>query len=1342
MKNCLVVLGMHRSGTSAFTGILNLLGVNLGSKLLETQADNPKGFFENKYVVLANDCILQTLNRSWDDTFPLPPNWLDKFEGCQLLEDIREFLRSDIIENQLSALKDPRLSKLLPLWLPLFSAEGVAPHFAVVIRNPLEIAHSLAHRNGFSTEKSLLLWMQHMMDAERNTRLLPRGLIKFETLLSDPRQSVERLFRSAGLELPIFSDEHSEELSHFIDRNMRHYEVSDNALETQCLKVVTDYYRLLCKIADLGVATLQDIKDMDELYTQFEASQSLFYNEDILKSNSSRGHGCAPADYQAELARIKEQFERDKIFREYRYIANTDYLYKERPLLQSQIKRLEQDINQFIGSPPWRVYKKYQETVVKVLPEGTPLRKALQRLKSLLFGIASANVGSRDHQSGGKIESTQESGIEAETTTGQVSVNRANAPEIASSWERLIFPEIENPEVSIIIPVFNNWHFTYKCLQSVHLHTDGSYEVIVVDNHSSDATAQLLADMRGIRVITNATNEVFVNACNQAAKSAKANYLLLLNNDTEVTPGWLDAMLAPFDDASTGIVGAKLIYPDGSLQEAGGIIWRDGSGCNFGHGDDPELPQYSYRRAVDYCSGACLMIPRKLWERIGGFDQRYAPAYYEDTDLCFTVRALNYKVVFQPAARIVHYGGASAGKETNSGYKRYQEINRHTFVEKWRKELDTDHVPSSDGLFRARERSGRKHILIIDHYVPTFDRDSGSLRMLSMLQILQDMDFKVSFWPDDLTYDARYTKKLQDLGIETYYGAMNFEDFIREQGDKLDFILMSRPATAKKYLHLVKKYSNARTIFDTVDLHFVREQRRLELEVQQWKNLEFFLAEETDNTFVVSPTEKEILAGENFADKVAVVSNIHSLEPCVKGFEQRHGLMFIGGFAHPPNEEGIIWFVEFILPLIRKNIPDLHLTIVGSDPTEALKAIQSSYVTVTGYVEDVSGYFNDSRVFVSPLLHGAGVKGKIGQSFSYGLPVVTTSIGAEGMQLTDGHNALIADSETEFASKVIELYTDKFLWQKLSTNSRQVIREQFSTATIRAALEKVLGDNAPQRRSRTAVPRPVIVHCHLFKNAGSTLDWSLKRQFGAGFIDHRDDDSMRRGASFLGPYIEGHTRLSALSSHEVRLPLPVSEAFQVLPIIALRHPIDRARSVYDFERRQEADTPGAIHAKQLSFADYIRWRMQPDVRPVIRNFHCCFCISNFDTMIGEQEYFDSVALLSRTPLLVIVERYDESMILLEHNLEQYFPDIDLSYVRQNETPGREGSLEQRVAAVFDELGAELTVEFREKNHWDMKLYEDAQAILNERLGSLGRIDSLLENFHARCRLLSAHSVEE
>ncbi len=1298
---------MHRSGTSAFTGILDLLGVNLGSRMLETQADNPKGFFENKYVVQANDCILETLERNWDDPFPLPGGWRERFDGSQLHDDIRAFLRDEMVEGQLSALKDPRLSRLLPLWLPHFHAENVALHCAIVIRNPLEIAESLAERNGFSREKSLLLWMLHMLEAERHSRGLPRGFIRYDALLQDPEAAVGRLFRAAGLDAPAPDAGNSGALADFLDGNMRHHALPDESLDADCPAPVAAYYRLLCRIAESGEATAQDLAAIDALAEEFNGALDLFYNADVVASQ-----GRPPTADHDGLERVREQFERDKIFREYRYIANTDFLYRDRARLQAHADNLEQEIGQFIGSPPWRVYKKYQETVEQLFPEGSATRRLLQGIRGMLPG------------GGGPAAPAAEETPEA----------AAETPTEAVTWKPLAFATAENPRVSIIIPVFNKWEFTFKCLRSVRDHTSGSYEIIVVDNHSTDETPDMLAGMEGIRVITNESNEVFVNACNQAANVAAGEYILLLNNDTEVTPGWLEALLAPFEDASTGIVGAKLVYPDGSLQEAGGIIWRDGTGCNYGHGDNPDLPQFNYRRNVDYCSGACLAIPRSLWRELGGFDTRYAPAYYEDTDLCFAVRALKYNVVYQPAATVVHFGGASAGKETTSGYKRFQEVNRHKFVEKWADVLEGDHVESSAGTQVAREKRGDRHILIIDHYVPTFDRDSGSQRMVSMLSILVDMGWKVSFWPDDLTFDPRYTRVLQDLGVETYYGELAFEDVMAVIGADLDAVLMSRPATAQKYLGPVKKFSDAHTIFDTVDLHYVREQRRLELEVQQWKNLEFYLAEETDTTLVVSPTEQELLSTEAFADKVAVVSNIHALEPCETGFEDRSGLMFIGGFAHPPNEEGVIWFIEYILPLVRRKIPDIHLTIVGAEPTERLLALAGEGITVTGYVEDVTDYFNNSRVFVSPLRHGAGVKGKIGQSFSYGLPVVTTSIGAEGMSLVDGHNALITDSETAFADKVVELYTDRFLWQKLSTNCRQVIRDQFSFDTIRRALEGILGERTC--RPSRAEPRPVLLHCHLFKNAGTTLDWSLARQFGDGFTDHRDDDDMRRGAEYLGPYIERHPGLRALSSHHVRFPLPESADYRLLPLVALRHPIERARSVYDFERRQEADTPGANRAKELSFADYVRWRMEDGVAPTIRNFHCAFLAGRFEQDIGEAEFQDSVAALANLPLLVIVERYDESMVLLEKSLQPYYGDVDLAYVAQNVTPGREGDLEARVQAIYNELGPELEQHFRESNHWDVRLYEDALAIFNERIGAVGALDRELENFRARCRVLA------
>jgi GT2 family glycosyltransferase len=1428
MKNCLIVLGMHRSGTSAFTGILDLLGVNLGTKMLETQRDNPKGFFENKYVVLANDCILESFNSAWDDPIPLPQNWPARFENSQLLEDARAFLRTDIPDNQLSALKDPRLCRLLPFWLPLLKAENITPRIALVIRNPLEIADSLQRRNGFSLEKSLVLWMQYMLEAERNSRHLPRDFVRFEAILHDPQQSIERLFHNVGLDKPNFSAVQPAELDQFLDHTLRHHDASEEDLKARCHNIIADYYRLLCKISE-GDAIAEELAAFDDVGDQFQSNQQLFYNKDVVLALERAKEENTPSWYHTKLNRIKTQFDTDKLFREYRYLANTEHLYQERIALhrkvqdqqndglalkdeitnlqkeisklqnqlltphirisdlrkqiaadKNQISVLQQEVvgqssentglrseianqrdeirilqsaistrleeiaalenevsnqqqarltlqnvisaqklvisalqteslsrqqaicvlqaesmswrqvisdlkgeikrhkhalehqdnvlsqqKQLVGvaneeldqqrnenilllaksnslealilriyaTRVWRAYRLYQRIVDALFPENTLLRKMLHRSKQLVMGTGGDKgaapprvsnehsqlqaeetpqqqppdegpqqhpTGEMQHQSRteelprhAQIEEltpqvepsagedqvaaridlqddieqptepvqitdtlpdqgtafapadtltnelddsdAQDTGQNHQTSVIEVSENpvpaasitfaavatasvtdgiyavamsdpvtshtqemqadpertqipngaedtalppanlsitsgttdSSNSPDAVSATpaedkqpvayvpqrtpvqEQIAFVRSESPRVSIIIPVFNNWAFTEKCLHSLYLHVPDNCELIVVDNNSTDETPTRLAAIRGLRVITNETNEVFVNACNQAADVAKGDYLLFLNNDTEVSAGWLDALLAPFSDPSTGIVGAKLIYPDGRLQEAGGIIWSDGNGCNYGHGDNPDLPQYSYRKAVDYCSGACLVIPHSLWKEIGGFDERFAPAYYEDTDLCFSVRALNYKVVYQPAARVIHYGGASAGKETSSGYKRYQDINRLKFIDKWREVLDRDHVPSSAGLFRARERNGAKQILIIDHQVPTYDRDSGSLRMLNLVQILQTMDYKVSFWPDQLTYDPRYTKTLQDLGIEAYYGEVSFEDFIKAYGNEIDAVLMSRPVTAKKYLPLVKKYSKAKTIFDTVDLHYIREQRRLDLEVQRWKNLEFFLAEEADTTLVVSPYEKKMLADESFSDKVAVVSNIHSLEPCLKGFEERKGLMFIGSFAHPPNEEGIIWFIEYIFPLINRKIPDIHLTIVGSEPTERLLKMANPSITVTGYVEDVSEYFNDNKVFIAPLLHGAGVKGKIGQSFSYGLPVVTTSIGAEGMHLTDGLNILISDSETEFANSVVALYREKFLWQKLSTNCREIIREQFSTETTR-----------------------------------------------------------------------------------------------------------------------------------------------------------------------------------------------------------------------------------------------------------------------------------------------------
>lgn len=644
----------------------------------------------------------------------------------------------------------------------------------------------------------------------------------------------------------------------------------------------------------------------------------------------------------------------------------------------------------------------------------------------------------------------------------------------------LVFPRFNHIRVSIVIPVYNQWSHTYRCLTSLLAHTRVPFEVIVVNNASSDGSRELLESMKGIRTINNPENMGFVQACNQGASEASGDFILFLNNDTEVTEGWLEALLRPFDKKSTGIVGARLVYPAGGLQEAGNIIWSDGSGWNYGRGDDPELPQYSYLKAVDYCSGACLLIKKDLWNEIGGFDMRFAPAYYEDTDLCFAVREKGYRVIYQPESKVIHHEGATAGTDISSGFKRYQTVNHKKFTEKWREVLTRDHHAGPEKLWLARERGAGKCALVVDHYAPTFDQDSGSLRMYSLMGILQDMGYKVVFWPDNMAFDERYTRELQQMGIEALYGDIRFDQYLKDHGRHVDLIILSRPHVAIHYIDAAIAYSDAMIIYDTVDLHCLRESRRAKLEkddqcrmeaeecAAQWKEKELYLARTADVTLVVSPVEKEILEKEDsLKGKIAVVSNIHTRDECIAGFEERAGLMFIGGFMHTPNEDGIVWFVESILPLVHQQLPDVHLYVVGSHPSERVKCLSSAQVTVTGYMEDVRPYFEKSRVFVSPLRYGAGVKGKIGQSMAFGLPVVTTSVGAEGMRLVDETNALIADDESVFAEKVTRLYQEKELWEKVSKNGLQSIQQNFSMEVARKTLEQLV--ELSDHRSRAGI---------------------------------------------------------------------------------------------------------------------------------------------------------------------------------------------------------------------------------------------------------------------------------
>ena len=642
----------------------------------------------------------------------------------------------------------------------------------------------------------------------------------------------------------------------------------------------------------------------------------------------------------------------------------------------------------------------------------------------------------------------------------------------------LKFNNRDGPKVSILILCHNQVDVTKKCISSVcRFSTDVSAELIIILNGCTRTSIdELTSYVDGAKFIINDQNLGFGEAYNQAVLEASGEFLFFLNNDTEICEDSIKVLSEVFHNPKVGAAGSMLLYPDGNIQEVGGRVFCDGSASNIGRYDSIENPKYHFVRKVDYCSGAALMVRSELFDRLRGFDKIYSPAYYEDTDLCMGISSLGYDVVVCPESRVFHIEGQSAGRDENgSGWKKYQPRNKEFFLKKWKDILRDyqDHNNDFDQLLHHPQKY-KKRVLVIDFLVPDPTRDSGSLREYRLMSLLSQIGYYVTFigctshFEQKADGNKKYVKDLQKLGIEVRYDITSdsIEEFINSRPSFYDYTILTRAEVAGLYLDEVKRANpNTKIVFDTVDLHFLREEREASIEkhfgkklsATKTKALELDVARKADRVWVVASYEKDFLKDYMSKDNIDIISNVHDLyRDRETSFEKREGLLFVGHFAHRPNVDSIKWFYHEIWPLIREMNGQIKCSIVGRSVPDEIRLMHSDSFQIIGPVDDLSDYYSRFRLSLAPLRFGAGVKGKILESLAYGVPVVSTSIGAESLYVEDGKNIFIGDDPLHFAQKVCTLYEDRDLWNKMALGGRKIVDDHFSSQVMKQKIEQIL----------------------------------------------------------------------------------------------------------------------------------------------------------------------------------------------------------------------------------------------------------------------------------------------
>ena len=618
-------------------------------------------------------------------------------------------------------------------------------------------------------------------------------------------------------------------------------------------------------------------------------------------------------------------------------------------------------------------------------------------------------------------------------------------------------PTSNDPLVTIVIPLYNNWWVTYRCLRALQSNSDSTpYEVVLVDDASSDQTMDALQSIRGITAVRNLTNAGYLTSTNRGAdqSSKSSKYLILLNNDTEPVDGWLDNLFRAIEkDETVGIVGSALIYPNGVLQEAGGQIFAGGNACNLGRGANPLSAQFTFAREVDYCSAASVIVRKTFWVEVGGFDSRYIPAYCEDSDLALAAWSRGYKVMYEPKSWVIHHEGLSHGKSTDSGLKKYQIANNRKLFAKWEADLRNHWEDAGVPRFEAT-RNSKGIVVVCDRQLPSLTRDAGSIRTLQIIRHIQDLGYHAVLVCMDNSTTQVNVDSLRSTGVEVHQDFNDFYDSLSIRSKRVRAIWTIRQEVYDFFGERLRQVApSAIFIADLMDVKYRQDYNpNSGIAHSQLK-----IANEVDHVILVSEVEAQEFNRQTETNKTSVIWAGYEPNNSESNWKDSKGMIFVGGFRHLPNLEGIEWFADQVLPLLNNLGLHAPIRVVGSGlDAQKIPELESKGLQMLGGVEDLAAIYKQSRIALVPLLNGAGRKGKVGEALSFGIPIVSTSVGMEGFGEIMKSGVVVADSPTELAKAIYALHENFDLWKRASELGKEYCFSNLSSMAMRNEISRLI----------------------------------------------------------------------------------------------------------------------------------------------------------------------------------------------------------------------------------------------------------------------------------------------